>query len=187
MITIHKSHSRTDLIDLINTINLPVVFSHTDNKKDIQDKMVELLQNEQLQKPFHTCNVYNLKNYRELRFYLKTKNPKKILNVKEKADIMKICKHIIAFCNHGYSFDLSNYYKDKQHLVDDMNYIKQFGDIPSVRRCCKLVNVYQNPNEKFEPMISPQVKYKISQRIYTQSVIHGKLIVNRGEHILTFD
>ena len=35
---IHKSHSKTDLIDLINHINLKVVFSHQDNKRNIQTK-----------------------------------------------------------------------------------------------------------------------------------------------------
>ena len=38
---IHKSHSKNDLIDLINTINIPVVFSFQNNKRDIQDKLEE--------------------------------------------------------------------------------------------------------------------------------------------------
>ena len=36
---IHKSHSKNDLIDIINHLGLPVVFSHQDNKKNIQDKI----------------------------------------------------------------------------------------------------------------------------------------------------
>ena len=32
---IHKSHSKTDLTELINNLNLKIVFSHQDNKKNI--------------------------------------------------------------------------------------------------------------------------------------------------------
>ncbi len=35
---IDKSHSKADLIDLINLLELKIEFSHADNKKDIQDK-----------------------------------------------------------------------------------------------------------------------------------------------------
>jgi len=42
--SIDKSHSKTDLIDLINTLNVPIVFSHQHNKKDIQDKLLSLFE-----------------------------------------------------------------------------------------------------------------------------------------------
>ena len=92
--TIEKSHSKNDLIDLINTLDLRVVFSHQDNKRSIQDKLVELLQNEDLQKPFNVNNFYKIKTYQDLRVYLKKKNQKKSLSVKEKSDIMRICSQI---------------------------------------------------------------------------------------------
>jgi len=36
---IDKSHSKTDLVELINTLNLKVVFNHSDNKNSIQNKL----------------------------------------------------------------------------------------------------------------------------------------------------
>ena len=44
--TINKTHSKTDLIELINTINLPVVFGHQDNKKSIQNKLLKAFEND---------------------------------------------------------------------------------------------------------------------------------------------
>ena len=35
---IHKTHSRMDLIDIINTLDIPIIFSHVDNKKSIHEK-----------------------------------------------------------------------------------------------------------------------------------------------------
>lgn len=184
---IEKSHSKNDLIDLINTLDLKVVFSHQDNKKSIQDKLIELLQNRNLQKSFEEDNVYKIKNYADLRIYLKNKNPKKSLSVKEKSDIMRICKHIISYCNLGYNVNLSNHYNTKQEIIDDMNYIKAYGDIPSVRRACKLINKYEKTEEHFVPIISPQVQRKLQDKVYTQQNIAGKLTIKRGEIVLNFD
>jgi len=185
--TIEKSHSKNDLIDLINTLDLRVVFSHQDNKRSIQDKLVELLQNEDLQKPFNVNNFYKIKTYQDLRVYLKKKNPKKSLSVKEKSDIMRICKHIISYCNTGYNLSLSTHYNTKQEIIDDMNYIKAYGDIPSVRRACKLINKYEKVEDQFIPIISPQIQKKLQDKIYTQQTIVGKLTVKRGEIIVSFD
>ncbi len=184
---IEKSHSKNDLIDLVNTLELRIVFSHQDNKKSIQDKLIEILQNHNLQKPFKVNNVYKIKNYADLRVYLKNKNPKKFLTVKEKCEIMRICKHIISYCNTGYNLSLSNHYNTKQEIIDDMNYIKAYGDIPSVRRACKLINKYEKTEEHFVPIISPQVQRKLQDKIYTQQTIAGKLRIKREEIILTFD
>ena len=79
---IHKSHSKNDLIDLINTIDIPVVFSHQNNKKDIQEKLDVYLKTD-IDKTLDP-NVYKINSKRELILYLKNPNPKKSLNVKEK-------------------------------------------------------------------------------------------------------
>jgi len=186
-VVIEKSHSKNDLIDLINTLDLRVVFSHQDNKKSIQDKLIELLQNREQQKPFDTDNVYKIQGYADLRIYLKNKNPKKSLSVKEKGDIMKICKHIISYCNLGYNLNLSSHYHTKQEIIDDMNYIKAYGDIPSVRRACKLINQYEKIEDQFHPIISPQIQRKLQDKVYTQQTLAGRLTINRGEILVTFD
>ena len=59
---IHKSHSKTDLIDLINDLNLPIVHSHQDNKSDIHRKFKECLKKTLKIKD----NFYNIKNIENL-------------------------------------------------------------------------------------------------------------------------
>ncbi len=184
---IDKSHSKNDLIDLINTLNLKVVFSHADNKKSIQDKLLDLVQNKEKHSDFRTQNVYKITNYKDLKYYLKNKNPKKTLSIKEKNDVMKICKNIIQYCNNGQIIELSNFYNDTQQIKDDMDYIKQFGDIPSVRRSCKLMNQFRKDEDKFIPVISPQVQKQLQDRIITKTKIEGKLVIKRGGFTLSFD
>ena len=158
---IHKSFSKTDLIDLINTLNLKIVFSHQDNKKDIQNKIVEFLS-----KPIPKIekNFYHIENKDGLIVYLQNKNPKKSLSIKEKNNVMMLCKHIIQYCKNNYELEYTKY-KNIQELQDDMDFIKQFGDVPSVRRCCRLMN--EDPkfsHYKFIPLISPQVKKVLDEK-----------------------
>ncbi len=184
---IDKSHSKTDLIDLINDLDLPIVHSHQDNKKDIHDKFKECLKKQLKIKD----NFYKIKNKDSLIFYLENKNPKKILSIKEKQNVMMICKKIIQYCKSDYDLTITNYNYQKE-LIDDMDYIKQFGDIPSVRRCCRLMN--QDPKMgglNFKPLISPQVQKDLDQKQKTKKLVNFKLTIRYATEddpiILYFD
>jgi hypothetical protein len=184
---IDKSHSKTDLIELINDLNLPIVHSHQDCKLDIQNKFKECMS-----KKFEIQdNFYKIKNKEDLISYLENKNPKKTLTIKEKQAVMLICKKIIQYCKSDFDLTITDY-KDQKELIDDMDYIKQFGDIPSARRCCRLIN--EDPKMgglKFKPLISPQVQKDLDQKKKTKKVISYKLMIKRATEeepiILYFD
>lgn len=184
---IDKTHSKTDLIDLINDLNLPIVHSHQDNKKDLQDKFISCLN-----KPVKVAdNFYNIKHKDDLINYLKNKNPKKILSIKEKQDVMKICKKIIQYCKSNYDLSITDY-KEQKELIDDMDFIKQFGDIPSVRRCCRLMNQdIKTGGIKFNPLISPQVKKDLEEKKQHKQVKNYKLTIRHATEdepiVLYFD
>jgi len=96
--------------------------------------------------------------------FLESKNPKKTLTIKEKNNVMLICKYIISYCKNNYDLSYTKYQK-YQDLIDDMDYIKQFGDIPSVRRCCRLMNEdVKACGRKFIPLISPQVQKELDDK-----------------------
>ena len=184
---IDKSHSKTDLIDLINELDLPIVHSHQDNKNDIQNKFKECMK-QSLKIP---DNFYKIKNKDDLIFYLENKNPKKILSIKEKQNVMMICKKIIQYCKSNYDLAVTEY-NNQQELIDDMDYIKQFGDIPSARRCCRLMNDdIKLGGLKFNPLISPQVQKELEQKKKTKKVVSYKLMIKRATEedpiILYFD
>ena len=104
---------------------------------------------------------------------------------------MMICKKIIQYCKSDYDLTITNYNYQKE-LIDDMDYIKQFGDIPSVRRCCRLMN--QDPKMNglnFKPLISPQVQKDLDQKQKTKKLVNFKLTIRYATEddpiILTFD
>jgi len=172
---IHKSHSKTDLTELINNLNLRIVFSHQDNKKNIQDKLSEFLKNKKIN--IEKNNFYKIKNRDDLILFLQTKNPKKSLTIKEKEDVMKICKSIIQYCKNNYDLDCCDYSTLKE-IEDDMDFIKQFGDIPSVRRCCKLLKDDINfSGNSFTPLISPQIQKDLEQKNKIKKIYPAKLLI----------
>jgi hypothetical protein len=181
---IHKSHSKNDLIDLINTIDIPVVFSHQNNKKDIQEKLDVYLKTD-IDKTLDP-NVYKINSKRELILYLKNPNPKKSLNVKEKNTVMQICKKLITYCKNGYVLKKS-LYKHEKEIEDDMDFIKQFGDIPSVRRVCKLMNQNIMDKKHYKPLISPQVQKELEAKMIHKKRYITCLEIKKGPIVLTFD
>ncbi len=182
---IHKSHSKLDLIEIINDLQLNIVFSHQDNKKDIQEKLKNFCENK-MNFIFKT-NIYLIKNYYDLQCYLKNQSPKKKISIKEKKIVMFIAKNVINYCLHGKVLEWSSYYNSHQQIEDDLMYIKQFGDIPSVRRACHLMNITLIPEQHFIPLISPQVKERLKLKKEMKYEIVPKFNRNYGSFKLTFD
>ena len=156
---IHKSHSKTDLIEIINDLDIPIVFSHQDNKADIHRKFKQC----DFKKWKPKSNFHNISNVDALLVYLENQNPKKSLSIKEKQQVMILCKQIINYCKCNYDITVTKY-NNMRELIDDMDYIKQFGDIPSVRRCCRLINLDPKIKTEFVPLISPQVQKNLDEK-----------------------
>jgi hypothetical protein len=173
---IHKSHSKNDLIDLINHLNLKITFSHQDTKKDIQNKLTEFVKTD-----FKiNDNYYHLQNKDGLITYLENVNPKKTLSTKEKQTVMIIAKGIIQYCKNNFQLEFSKYDTIKE-LQDDLDYVKQFGDIPSVRRACRLVNIDPKfSGMKFVPLISPQIQKALDDKKTKGIKIMPILTIRRG-------
>ena len=184
---IHKSHSKLDLLEIINELNLKIVHSHQDNKKDIQVKLIHFCENQKEDFLFPINNIYHIKNYYDLKWYLLNPNPKKKISIKEKKTVMFIAKNIINYCLHGKVLEWSPYYKDHQQIQDDLDYIKQFGDIPSVRRACSLMNLTLTPENHFHPLISPQVQAKIIIKKSHKWEMKPQFNYHKGKFNLTFD
>ena len=188
---IHKSYSKTDLVDVINNLNLKIVHSHQDNKKSIQDKIIALLSSKDIKAKIEIAdNFYNIKVKQDLIDYLQRPNDKKSLTIKQKNELMLICKSIIQYCNNNFDINATNYNSIKE-IEDDMDYLKQFGDIPSVRRCCRLLSDDKQIKNKFIPLISPKVQKQLNERQSKKIIYSNKLTIRystpENPIILTFD
>jgi hypothetical protein len=183
---IHKSHSKTDLIDIINFCGIPVVFNHSDNKKSLQSKIIKVITSQPTFK-LKDKNHYRLDTMTDVKYYLSKMNPKKTLTIKEKAEVMRIAKGLIYYATHGFDMKITNY-KDTQSILDDMLYIKGFGDIPSVRRACRLMKSDSKfYGQSFEPLVSPQVQRELDEKKIMKQQIFTNVTIKHGIFELSFD
>lgn len=182
---IHKSHSKQELIDIINDLQISnIELSHSDTKSDTHAKIETYMEDNPTDK--YLDNVYRINDAHDLRVYLNNQNPKKNLSVKEKAVVMGICKEITRFAKSNYIVENTRYASMKE-LEDDMMYITQYGDLPSVRRSVKLMNDNIQRSRHWTCVISPQVKKVIDEKEEQKRTNSYHATFRRGEFTISFD
>jgi len=122
---IHDSYSKKDLVKVIQDFNIPDI-----DLKLTRYDIVKIL--------------YNYWDDYDLSF-LENENPIKTLSIKEKNDIIIKAKKIIALHKNGYNIDRS-LYNNIQEVIDDAEFISQYGDISSVRRAINFINEKYDKN-----------------------------------------
>ena len=183
--SIHKSHSKQELIDIINDLQISnIELSHSDTKSDTHAKILAYMDAFPSEK--YPENVYKICDTHDLRVYLTNTNPKKNLSVKEKSVVMGICKEITRFAKSNYIVQNTRYASIKE-LEDDMLYIVQYGDLPSVRRATKLMNENIQRTRHWTCIISPQMKKVIDEKEQQKKTNSYHATFRRGEFTVSFD
>ena len=181
---IHKSHSKQEMIDIINDLNISdIELSHSDTKSDTHTKILAYIDTHSEK---YLDNVYRINDTHDLLVYLTSKNPKKNLSVKEKSVVMGICKEITRFAKSNYIVENTRY-GTMTELEDDMMYITQYGDLPSVRRAVKLMNENIQRTRHWTCVISPQMKKIIDEKESQKRINTYHATFRRGEFEITFD
>lgn len=180
----HKSHSRKDLINIIQLFKLPIEDVTDYNKKQIITQLIEVMKT--LETIESDSVYYNIHNVEELKQYLIKPNQKKCLSVKDKNEIMNTAKLIINYCKNGYCLELSYYYS-LDTIYKEARRISQWGDFPVIRRMCKLLNDNPHSNEKIYPVISNLVQKELDQKKLVNSKVINTLTIKRGHFVIHFD
>jgi len=180
----HKSHSRKDLIDIIKLFKLPIEDAEDYNKKDLTDEMIDTLN--RIDNIIPDEHYYGIENLHDLKEYLIKPNQKKTLSIKDKNEIMTMAKLIIQYCKGGFCTQIS-YFDTMDEVYVEARRISQFGDIPSVRRMCKLLNDNPYSKERIYPVISKKVQKELEIKKLTSKKVHTSLCVRHGGHWVKFD
>ena len=167
---IDKSHSKRDIIILFEkhgvVINDELTKSNIVNDIDIYIKDFKY-------------DEY-IKNCTELKEYLKNVSPKQRPNTNLKNEIMFKAKKIIKWGKNNYIFDGATY-MDSEEPYNDIMSIYMWGDLPSVRRACKVYNYSPCCSNHINPIITKEVEDELNNnKIIKQQVIY-KLKVRHAE------
>jgi len=184
MLKIHKTHSKLELCQIINIYNIDIINPGKYKKADLalllQNKLSIL---DALDIPEYN-NTYHFINITDLNLYLTNINPKKILTVKQKQNVILVCKKLKHFCNNNYLVNNSEY-TTLTDVYKDAKYIESYGDIPSVRKVCKLLNDNIHKPFLLQPIITQVVQKELDKKnlyrktkIYSCTFTHGKFTID---------
>lgn len=180
---IHKSHSKNEICKLIDLLGISI-----NNPKQYRKvELSALFLHELGELDFIKPSVHlPFTNVIELKHYLTNSNPNKLLTIKEKGNVIHICKKIKHFCRNNYCIKFTDYSNIKE-LYKDAHYIKNYGAIPSVRKALKELN--QNPHkpETINPIIPDHIKKELDIKMKLKAKNKFLFEIKKGEFKVTFD
>ena len=180
---IHKSHSKKDLYDLITAFHFPILPGVT-TKELLLKSIMEALDSNLFMIP--TNNKYLIEDKDELLLYLISVNPKKMLSVKDKKELIINCKRITHYCRNNYDL----YKTEFKNTSEINNLVKEcslYGDIPSVRKMIRLYNLNPLVTGNIQPIISKIMKKELEDKKSLKYVSLYNLIITPGPHLISFD
>ena len=182
---IHKTHSKSELVKIIELFYINISNPKQYRKIDLSALLVNQLQQiESLTISYD--NPYYFTNIIDLKYYLINVNPKKILTIKERNNVITICKKLKHYCNNNYCVDIADY-ENIHQITADATYISNFGDIPSVRRTIKLINIDPLRVIKIQPIISDIVKKELDKKLLYKKKNMSCLVCKTGLFYVKFE
>lgn len=181
---IHTSHSRKELIQVIQQFNINIP-----NKDDLSKKEIQVLLINELLGLDEICEedeYFFVKSKDELIDYLRKPNQSKTLTIKEKDNVMLTAKKIIGYCKNSYFLTPYNY-ETFDDLLEEANYIAKFGDIPSCRRAIKMLNNDPKLDYKIDIVLSKRVKKDLEKREAVKNATIAKYSLKFGKFTIVFD
>ncbi len=179
---IHKSHSKLELCNIIERLDLNITNPKQYKKSQLCALFLHRLKRLEKIKPDIDLPFNNVM---DIKYFLSNPNPKKLLSIKEKNNIVHICKKIKHFCRNNFNINLTEY-EDIDELHNDALYVSDYGSIPSVRKaireyneCSFLNNIEVNiPQHVIKEL---EIKNKLKQK--NSFVFQHK----KGQFLVKFD
>ncbi len=177
---VDKSHSKKDIVTLFKKHGVIIddKLSKGNIIKDIDFYM----------KDFKFNN--NINNETELKDYLKNISPKQRPNTQIKNQIMFKAKKIIKWGKNDYIFDGATYSNSEDPYNDIMS-IYMWGDLPSVRRACRMYNNSIFCKNHINPVITAEVEEELNNNKFIKQQIMYRLTIRRATEenpiLVTFD
>ena len=181
---IHTSHSRKELIQIIQQFNIDIPNCIDLPKKEIQVLLANKLL--EIQEIDEEDEYFFVKDKNELVEYLSKPNQSKILTIKEKDNVMLTAKKIISYCKNTYFLTPYNY-ETFEDLLKEAEYIAKFGDIPSCRRAINMLNNDPKLDYNIDIVLSKRVKKDLQKKEKLKLNSIPKAVIKRGNFIVYFD
>ena len=177
---IHKSHSRKELIDIIEIYEFyDDCLSHY-REQGVWGNIMNIYINfARIEELFEDVD--------DIRLYLLRKSPNKQITDKTLLDINKRVKNIIYYCkNCGYEVSVSNY-ESLEDIIIDADFVRIYGNLPSVRRAINLLNLDNKIKDDFEVIMSQKTKKSLEEKQRVKASMKPSYKKNIGHFTVCFN
>tara|TARA_R110000787_G_C13366002_1_gene440445 strand:+ start:691 stop:1245 length:555 start_codon:yes stop_codon:yes gene_type:complete len=183
---IHSSHSKKDLVELIEYFNFVEIDDFREKSKaELQVELWEYVKGLKYINP--DMETFFVEDVAELIRYLQRRSPKQLLTQHHLEKVSLMSKNIIFYCREcSYCLPASNY-DCIDEVVENAIEVSQYGDLPMVRRALRLLNCDDKIEVHIEPIITKRVMKKIKRIEDMKKMNVGRLKVEAGRHIVSFD
>jgi hypothetical protein len=187
---IHTSHSRKDLIDIIEAYSLyesQYLHGYDNMSKLILSQLLwKVITDVTYKLDISTDTCFFFKDIEDLKDYVSSKNPNINLKRKDMLDIHSKVKNLNFYCKKcGYIVEQSNY-NSLEDIIKDAHVVRQYGNEPSVRRCIKLLNLDNKIKISFLCVMSSRTKKTLAIKEQIKQETTPQFKVNKGTHTLIF-
>lgn len=179
---INKTHSKAELINIIKKYNIDIDNPNKYKKIQLSALLVDKLYLLERITPTPELPFTTLI---ELKHYLLNVNPKKTLTIKQKNEIVMKCKKIKHYCENNYNIKYS-FFSCEDELIKDVELIRKYGSIPSVRLAIKKYNLNPSLKNKVDVIIPEYVQRELDYRNKLKNKQIKGLEVKTGKFVLHF-
>ena len=187
---VHKSHSRKELIDIIEIYEFyDDCLSHyrEQPKETLLKNLWIFIQKKDIIFTAKNDTYFFFEDVDDIRLYLLRKSPNKQITDKTLLDINKRVKNIIYYCTKcSYEPQFANY-DSLNDIIRDAEFICIYGNLPSVRRAIKLLNLDSKIKDKFHVSMSQKTKKSLDEKERIKRSQIPKYKKQIGQFIVKFE
>jgi hypothetical protein len=182
---IDKSFTKKDLIDIIQSYDIPIDDPKQYSKNELSITLTEILVNEDYQINYSFDYPEFYKN-EDLIQYLSVPKSNEELNYKEKSEMIQKAKKLINYSRNGYMLSFTDYLSHDA-IYQDGIIVANHCDIPTCRRAIDELNKDPKIRNKIEKQISPKIMKTLQQKKINKDELNPRFKFRRGHYIIDFD
>ena len=182
---IHTSHSKKDLIEVIERFQLYSIPNYTELRKNNLSKALWALleTNPTIQED---SDIFYVGDIHDLKDYLTKTSCKQITSNSVKYDVADRVKNLTYYVKGGFVFQGTNY-RDIEGVMMDAEFVRHFGDLPSVRRVLGLLNSDVKTPVHLQPVMTRRVEQRVVAKILQKGRNTPKFHTKVGFYTLEFN
>jgi len=182
---IHKTFTKKDLVDIIQSYDIPIDDPKQYNKNELSTTLTEILEGGDYEINFSSDYPEFFKN-EDLIKYLSNPKSNEELNYKEKSEMIQKAKKLINYARNGYMLSFTDYLS-LDSIYQDGIIVANHCDIPTCRRAIDELNKDPKIRNKIEKQISPKIMKTLKQKKINKDELEPRFKFKRGLYEITFD